>query len=179
MSGPGPSRTAWWLVLFFVPLLIWLAVFAVLADVPGFAPVMQALAGACDGALSVLPGCADLDAPQRRSPPVPREFLAASYIVTLAATGVTLVLAALLGAFASLRRAQGDAPERDGRFLWLALLGIVAILVLFLPLPSFKAPNSSLVSVLFCLMAGAAAIIVYLKVVALRARLARGRRRVA
>jgi len=177
MSGPRPAGRPYWLVLFFVPTVIWLVVFAVLAQVAGFEPYMRALESGCESFARFLPACADLDAPQRGSSKVPREFLAASHIVTLGATAVTLVLALLLGAMASLRDVAGNAPQRGGWALWLAVAVILGFMVLFLPVPSLKMPNSSFVSLVMCLAGGFAAVIVYVKVVGLRVRLSRGRRR--
>lgn len=177
MSGPQPAGRPYWLVLFFVPAVIWLVVFVVLAQAPAFEPWMRALESGCESFARFLPACADLDAPQRGSSKVPREFLAASHIVTLGATAVTLVLALLLGAVASLTDVAGNAPQRGGWALWLAVAVIAGFLVLFLPVPSLKMPNSSFVSLVMCLAGGFAAMIVYVKVVRLRVRLSRGRRR--
>ena len=177
MSGPQPAGRPYWLVLFLVPTAIWLVVFVGLAQAAGFEPYMRALESGCESFARFLPACADLDAPQRGSSKVPREFLAASHIVTLGATAVTLVLALLLGMVAPLKNVAGDAPQRGGWTLWLAVAVIAGFIVLFLPVPSLKMPNSSFVSLVMCVAGGFAAVIVYVKVVGLRARLSRGRRR--
>lgn len=177
MHHPRPIKSAWWITLLVLPVLIWLVVFVVLAPLPAFEPWMRALEGGCESFARFLPACADLDAPQRGSSKVPREFLAASHIVTLGATAVTLALALLLGTLASLTDVAGNAPQRGGWMLWLAVAVIAGFLVLFLPVPSLKMPNSSFVSLVMCLAGGFAAMIVYVKVVGLRGRLSRGRRR--
>lgn len=177
MHNPRPIKSAWWITLLVLPVLIWLVVFVVLAQLPVFEPWMRALESGCESFAHFLPACADLDAPQRGSSKVPREFLAASHIVTLGATTLTLVLALLLGALASLTDVAGNAPQRGGWMLWLAVAVIAGFLVLFLPVPSLKMPNSSFVSLVMCLAGGFAAMIVYVKVVGLRVRGARGGRR--
>lgn len=177
MHTPRPIKSAWWISLLVLPVVIWLVVFAGLAQIADFEPYMRALEGGCESFARFLPACADLDAPQRGSSKVPREFLAASHIVTLGATAVTLVLGLLLGMVAPLTDVAGNAPQRGGWALWLAVVVIAGFLVLFLPVPSLKMPNSSFVSLLMCLAGGFAAMIVYVKVVGLRVRLSRGRRR--
>ena len=137
---------------------------------------MRALEGGSSVA-RFLPACADLDAPQRGSSKVPREFLAASHIVTLGATTLTLVLALLLGTLASLTDVAGNAPQRGGWTLWLAVAVIQGFQVLFLPVPSLKMPNSSFVSVVMCLAGGIRGGDRVRQGGGLRARLARGRPR--
>ena len=169
MSGPQATGRAYWLVLFFVPAAIWLAVFVGLDGIGGFEDFMAALAGACDGALSFLPACGDLDDRQRGLEPVPREFLAASHVVILGATAIALVLAVLMAALGPPVGRTGEKP-RERWMLWATAAGIVALLLLILPTPAMRIPSSSAVSLMFCLLGGAAALLVFIKLSELRTR---------
>ena len=173
MSGPQSTGRAYWLVLFFVPATIWLAVFVGLDGIGGFEGFMRSLAGACEGALSFLPACGDLDARQSSTRQASRDFLAASHVVILGATAIALALAALMAGLAPLGGRTGEKPRERWMF-WATVAGIVAVLLLFLPKPAMRIPSASAVSLMFCLLGGVAALLVYIKLSELRTR---GRRR--
>ncbi|MGE3907155.1 MAG: hypothetical protein AB7F36_14465 [Reyranellaceae bacterium] len=167
MSGPVASGRPYWLVLFFVPAAIWLAVFV------GFDGVTASLAGACEGALSFLPGCGELDSRQSSVTKVPREFLAASYIVILGATAIALVLSVVMAMIATL---GGHAAEksRERWMFWATIAGIVVLLLALPPKPALRIPSASAVSLLFCLLGGVAALLLYIKLTQV---MTRGRQR--
>jgi len=171
MSGPQVAGRAYWLVLFFVPATIWLAVFVGLDGIGGFKGFMRSLAGACEGALSFLPACGDLDTPQRSMTKVPRDFLAASHVVILGATAIALALAVLM---AGLTPLGGREKPRERWMFWATVAGIVAVLLLFLPRPALRIPSASAVSLMFCLLGGVAALLVYIKLSELRTAGRRG-----
>ncbi len=167
MSGPVASGRPYWLVLFFVPALIWLAAFV------GFDGATAGLAGACEGALSFLPGCGALDGRQSSVTQAPRDFLAASYVVILGATAIALVLAAVMAIIARLGGHVAE-PPRERWMFWAAIVGIVVLLLVLPPKPALRIPSASAVSLMFCLLGGVAALLVYLKLTQL---LTRGRQR--
>ena len=173
MSGPQASGRPYWLALFFLPATIWLAVFVGLDGIGGFEGFMQSLAGACEGALSFLPGCGALDGRQGSVTPAPRDFLAASYVVILAATAIALALAAVMALIASLRGQVAQTPRERWMF-WAAAVGIVVLLLVLPPKPALRIPSASAVSLMFCLLGGVAALLVYVKLTQL---LTGGRRR--
>lgn len=162
MSGPQPSRRPYWVMLVLLPALIWLAVFVVLDQIGGFEAPMASLATACESALSFLPACGDLDARQSSVTQVPRAFLAASYVVILGATAMALALAVVTAVAMGLSGHVAERPRERWMF-WATAAGIVVALLLFLPKPALRIPSSSAVSLMFCLLGGVAALLVYLK----------------
>lgn len=173
MSGPQPSRRPYWVMLVLLPALIWLAVFVVLDQIGGFQGVMASLTNACEGALIFLPACGDLDARQSSVTQVPREFLAASYVVILGATAIALALAVVMAVLMSLSGHVAEQPRERWMF-WATAAGIVLGLLLFLPKPALRIPSASAVSLMLCLLGGVAALLVYLKLTQLWTRGRRG-----
>ena len=172
MDEPRGRSSARWLLLLPLPIVLWALVFGELDLGPGLEPYRGALQQGGEVFPGFRQGERDLDDRQRGLTPVPREFLAASHIVIVGATAIVLLLALVWAMLAPVDGVVDEPSSRTDWMMWAAAAGIVVFLVFALPTPMMRLPSSTAVSLAWCLAAGGAALIVYIKIVGLRARLA-------